>query len=413
MRKARYMQPTEKLYFRDSSLLEFSATVLDVKPSAQRVVAVTDRTAFYPTGGGQPNDTGLLADAKVVDVFEDEAGVIYHVIEPPGTLEPGQIVVGVVGRARRLDHLQQHSGQHILSQAFVQACGAETRSFHLGSQTSTIDVELSSPSTESMRAAEDLANAVVFEDRPMRIHLVNEEEAARLPLRKESAVRGNIRVIEIADFDWSPCGGTHASRTGQIGLIAIRSYERVKKVTRVEFVCGGRALADYRKAHETASEVASLFSAERDSSPELVRRALQENKTLKKRTRDLLELAMSAEAAEMLAAATKAERFKLVQGVFVARDFEEIRVLASKLVAREPSIALLATKEKDAARLVFARSASLSHNVGALLAEACEILGGRGGGKPELAQGGGPNVEKTEEAIRAATEKIMSSSTRP
>jgi alanyl-tRNA synthetase len=302
--------------------------------------------------------------------------------------------------------LQQHSGQHILSQAFVQACGAETRSFHLGSQTSTIDIELTSPTPELMRAAEDVANAVVFEDRPMRVHLVNEEEAARLPLRKESAVRGNIRVIEIADFDWSPCGGTHASRTGQIGLIVIRSYERVKKLTRIEFVCGRRALADYRKAHVTASEVASLFSAERDSSPELVRRALQENKTLKKRARDLLELAMTAEATEMLAVATQADGFKLVQAVFEGRELEEIRVLASKIVQHEASVALLATREKDAARLVFARSASLSQNMGALLAEACETLGGRGGGKPELAQGGGPKTELTEEAIRAAGRKI-------
>jgi alanyl-tRNA synthetase len=406
------MQPTERLYFRDSSLLEFSATVLDVKSSSETTVVVTDRTAFYPTGGGQPNDTGTLGESKVVDVAEDEAGIIYHTVESSGSFEPGQVVAGVVDRERRLDHLQQHSGQHILSQAFVQACGAETRSFHLGSQTSTIDIELTSPTPELMRAAEDVANAVVFEDRPMRVHLVNEEEAARLPLRKESAVRGNIRVIEIADFDWSPCGGTHASRTGQIGLIVIRSYERVKKLTRVEFVCGGRALADYRKAHVTASEVASLFSAERDSSAELVRRALQENKALKKRARDLLELAMTAEAAEMLAVVTQADGFKLVQAVFEGREFEEIRVLASKIVQHEPSVALLATREKDAARLVFARSASLSQNMGAILAEACETLGGRGGGKPELAQGGGPNVEKTEEAIRAAAERILPWSTR-
>src|SRR5439155_25104144 len=170
------------------------------------------------------------------------------------------------------------------------ACGSETRSFHLGSQTSTIDIELQAPTTQLIRAAEDIANAVVFEDRPMRVHLVNEEEAARLPLRKESAVRGDIRVIEVENFDWSPCGGTHASRAGQVGLIAIRSYERAKKMTRVEFVCGGRALADYRLANNTAFAVARLFSAERDSAPELVARAIQEHKSTKKRVRDLLEL---------------------------------------------------------------------------------------------------------------------------
>jgi alanyl-tRNA synthetase len=402
------MEPTEKLYFTDSSLLEFSATVIDVKPSPRGDSIVVDRTAFYPTGGGQPHDTGQLGQATVVDVFEDDAGTIYHVVEQPGLLKPAQIVTGKIDPARRLDHLQQHSGQHVLSQAFVQTCGAETRSFHLGSQTSTIDIELQSPAEELMRAAEDLANAIVFEDRPMRVHLVNEEEASRLPLRKESAVRGDIRVIEIEDFDWSPCGGTHARRTGQIGLIAIRSYERAKKMTRVEFACGVRALADYRLAHKTALTVARLFSAERDSSPALVAHALQENKALHRRVHELLELAMSAEASGMLGAAPSQDDFKIVQAVFDGRDVEEIRMLASKIVQQEPSVALLATKSAEAARLVFARSASLAQNMGQLLAEACEALGGRGGGKPDLAQGGAPGSDKVEDAIQVAFKKIAS-----
>lgn len=400
------MKPTERQYFQDSSLFEFSATVVEVKPSERGDCIVLDQTAFYPTGGGQPNDTGSLGETRVVDVFEDDANIIYHVVQPAGSLEPGQNVTGLIDRGRRLDHLQQHSGQHLLSQAFVQTCGAETRSFHLGSQTSTIDIELQSPTDDVMRGAEDLANGIVFEDRPMRVHMVNDEEAALLPLRRESAVRGNIRVIEIENFDWSPCGGTHAARTGQIGLIAIRSYERVRKMTRVEFVCGGRALAEYRLAKDTAFAVARLFSSDRDKSPELVAATIQENKALKRRIRDLLELAMSAEAAEMLALAPTFQSFKIVQAMFIGRDLEEVRMLASKIVQREPSVALLATKDAGAARLVFARSPSLTQNMSQLLAEACETLGGRGGGKPELAQGGGPNVERVEEAIGAASEKI-------
>jgi alanyl-tRNA synthetase len=404
------MQPTPKLYFRDSSLLEFSATVIDSKTSERGQCVVLDETAFYPTGGGQPNDTGMLGQATVVDVFEDETGTVYHVLDAAGSLDPGQIVTGIVDRARRVDHMQQHSGQHILSQAFVQACGAETRSFHLGARTSTIDIELQSPTSALLQAAEDIANAVVFEDRPMRVHLVNEEEAARLPLRKESAVRGDIRVIEVEDFDWSPCGGTHAQRTGQIGNIAIRSHERARKLTRVEFVCGMRALAEYRLANASAFAVARLFSCERDSSPELAARAVQENKDLKRQVRDLRELAMSAEASELLAAAsTLSGGFKIVQGVFKLRDFEEIRILASKIVEREPSIALLATSDAKGARLVFARSASLTEDMGRLLAQACAALGGRGGGKPDLAQGGGPAVDKIEETIRLAAEEIGSS----
>jgi alanyl-tRNA synthetase len=401
------MQPTEKLYFTDSDLLEFPATVIAVQAAEQADHVILDRTAFYPTGGGQPNDTGRLDEARVLDVFEDDAGMIHHLVEPQGMMVAGQTVQGRIDRARRLDHLQQHSGQHILSQAFVQACGAETRSFHLGARASTIDIELASPTDDHMRAAEEIANAVIFEDRAMRVHLVSDAEARQLPLRKEAAVEGTIRVIEITDFDWSPCGGTHAKRTGQIGLIAIKGYERAKKMTRVEFVCGHRALDEYRAVSKTALAVAQLFSAERDTTPELVSRALQETRSLKKRLRELLEVTAGVEATEMLAAATPAGNFKLVRATFDGRDLEEVRLLAAKITQSEPAVALLGTREAGAARLVFARSASLDQNMGQLLAEACQLLGGRGGGRPELAQGGGPNAANLEAAISLAAEKLL------
>jgi len=258
-----------------------------------------------------------------------------------------------------------------------------------------------------MRAAEEIANAIIFEDRPMRVHLVSEEEARQLPLRKEAAVEGTIRVIEISDFDWPPCGGTHAKGTGQIGLIAITSYERAKKMTRVEFVCGHRALDEYRTANKTALAVAQLFSAERDAAPELVACAIQESKSLKKRIRELLEIAVTVEATEMLAAAMPVGEFKLVRAAFDGRDLEEVRWLATKITQAEPSVALLGTKDAGAARLVFARSASLNQNMGQLLAEACQLLGGRGGGRPELAQGGGPDATQLEAAINLAAEKLL------
>lgn len=401
------MHPTEKLYFKDSSKMEFDASVLALKSEPHGYQVILDRTAFYPTGGGQPHDTGMLGDARVIDVVEDSSGVISHIVEDCTSLDRGAVVSGKIDRIRRLDHVQQHSGQHVLSRAFIQGCGAETRSFHLGPTTSTIDIELQSPTDTLIQEAEDIANAVVFEDRPMRVHLVNDEEAARLPLRKESAVRGSIRVIEIEDFDWSPCGGTHAARTGQIGLIAVKSYERAKKMARIEFVCGRRALEDYRLAQHTAIRVARLFSAERDSSPELVAKMLDENRELKRRTRELLELAMSAEATERLAAAAPAHGFKLVHAVFNGRDLEEVRMLASRIVAAEHAIALFATRQPDGARLVFARAKSLTADMGKLLSDACSMLDGRGGGRPDLAQGGGPNADKLEEAVERAAKLAL------
>lgn len=400
------MLPTERLYFDDSSLLEFSGVVVEVSSSDRGDCVVLDRTAFYPTGGGQPNDIGALDETAVIDVFENDAGVIYHLVGNSSSLLCGQVVTGRVDRARRLDHLQQHSGQHILSQAFVQACGAETRSFHLGDKTSTIDIDLASPSDEIMRAAEDIANKVVFDDRPMIVHMVDEQGAQRFPLRKESQVQGEIRIIEVQDFDWSPCGGTHARRTGQIGLIAVRSYERARRMTRVEFVCGGRALEEYRRARDTSFAVARLFSADRDKATELVERSLHENKALKRRIHGLLELAMSAEAAEILARVEEESGFKKIEAVFDGRDLEEVRMLAAKIVQRERSVALLGIRDAGAARLVFARSESLAHNMGELLAEACQALGGRGGGRPDLAQGGGPNVERLQEVIKSAGGKV-------
>jgi alanyl-tRNA synthetase len=307
---------------------------------------------------------------------------------------------------RRRDHLQQHSGQHVLSQAFVKTCGAQTRSFHLGADSSTIDIELDSPTDDAMQTAADLASAIVFEDRPMRVHLLNEEQAARLPLRKESAVRGDIRVIEVADFDWSPCGGTHASRSGEIGLIAVKSFERARKLTRVEFVCGQRALNEYRRVNRIATAAAEHLSAAVDSLPELVARSIQENKVLKRRVRELLEIAVAAEAGDLLASAEGSRGFKLVCRAFDNRDAEELRLLASRIVQTEPAVALLGAASEGAARLVFARSGSLTSNMGQLLSEACQLVGGRGGGRPELAQGGGPDASQLEAALKQAMNRL-------
>jgi alanyl-tRNA synthetase len=400
------MAATEKLYFTDSSLLQFQAQVVFVDSVAGVDRVALDQTAFYPTGGGQPNDTGKLNDADVVDVIEEDDGTIFHVLKQSGRLLVGQSVEASIDKARRLDHLQQHSGQHILSQAFIQACQAETRSFHLGAQTSTIDVEMQTPTDEAMRQAEEIANAIIFDNRPMRVHLLDEAGAARLPLRKDSAIKGLIRVIEVEDFDWSPCGGTHARQTGQIGLIAIQAFERVKSnLTRVEFVCGHRALEDYRLAHQTAVTTARMFSVGREGAPELVAKTIQENKALKKRMRELLDLAIQAEAAEMLNQAPLSGTCKIIKAVFENRDVEEIRMLASKITGQQSAIALLASKDANGAKLVFARSANLSQNMGQSLAAACQILGGRGGGKPEMAQGGGNDVSKLDEALQLAEEK--------
>jgi alanyl-tRNA synthetase len=345
------------------------------------------------------------------------------------------IVSGRVDWLRRLDHMQQHTGQHILSQALVKLFNAPTKSFRVSETTCEIDVELNNPTTEVIERAVELANNVVWEDRAITIHNVSAEEAAAMPLRKESAREGELRLIEIEGFDLTPCGGTHAYRTGEVGMIAMRSWERAKGLTRIEFVAGMRALADYRKANRTAREIAALFSTGRDDAPQNAAQLVEENKELHRRVRALEEVAAGVEAERLLSSAVvQADGTRVVVHVFDAQggkalvgtdsksiassvdstreprflpyDAESLKKLAHALIAKPRTIALLATREKDAARLVFARSSEATGDMNALMREACTLLDGRGGGKPEIAQGGGKNVSRLSEALAHAAQLL-------
>jgi len=393
-----FMPVTERLYYSDSHLIEFEARVVDLtdRVSGWRAV-VLDRTAFYPTGGGQPSDTGTLNGARVVECIDDGDNGVLHMVQG---LAPSrdEIVRGRIDWSRRLDHMQQHTGQHILSQAFVQLFNAPTRSFRVLDMSCEIDVELNNPTMGIIERAVELANNVVWEDRLITIHNVTANEAAALPLRKEPARDGELRLIEIEGFDLTPCGGTHAYRTGEVGMIAVRSWERAKGLTRIEFVAGVRALTDYRKANRSAREVAALFSTGRDDAPQLAAQVVEENKELRRQVRGLEEVAAGVEAERLLSSA----RDGVVVHIFENRDAESLKKLAHALIAHPQTIVLLASRDKDTARLVFARSADASGDMNALMREACTLLDGRGGGKPDMAQGGGKSIEQLNDALTHA-----------
>jgi alanyl-tRNA synthetase len=389
------MPVTERLYYSDSHLIEFEARVVDVSDRVSGWTAlVLDRTAFYPTGGGQPSDTGTLNGVRVVECIDDGDKGVLHVVQgaAPGR---GDLVRGRVDWSRRLDHMQQHTGQHILSQALVTLFNAPTRSFRVLEASCQIDVELNNPTTEAIERAVELANNVIWEDRAIAIRNVTSGEASELPLRKEPARDGDLRLIEIEGFDLTPCGGTHAYRTGEVGMIAVRSWERAKGLTRIEFVAGVRALADYRKANKSAREVAALFSTGRDDAPQLAAQMVEEHKELNRRIRVLEELAAEGEAEKLLATASDG----VVVHTFDGRDAESLKKLAHALMSHPQTIALLASRDKDTARLVFARSADAVGDMNALMREACALLDGRGGGKPEMAQGGGKKIDKLADAL--------------
>ncbi|HKR02914.1 MAG TPA: DHHA1 domain-containing protein [Pyrinomonadaceae bacterium] len=394
---------TERLYYKDSHLTEFEARVTGVTERVSGWVAVTlDRTAFYPTGGGQPSDTGLLDKARVVECIDVGSEGVLHVLQGAAP-KVDERVLGHVDWPRRLDHIQQHTGQHILSQAFVSLFDAETRGFRMLEHYSEIDVALDEPTEEKIDRTIELANRIIWEDHPVHIRQVTKEEAANLPLRKDSAREGELRLIEIEGFDLTPCGGTHASRTGEVGLIAVRSFERAKGLTRVEFVAGNRALADYNRANRTARAVAAAFSVGRDEAAASVARLMEEHKQLARRARALEEVAARVEAEELLAGATlMGDDVRLCARVLEDRDAESLKRLALALIAHTRTIALLGSRDREAARLIFARSADAPGDMNALMREACQTLDGRGGGRPDMAQGGGRKIEKLDEAIETA-----------
>jgi alanyl-tRNA synthetase len=401
------MSTTERLYYADSRLTEFDARVTGITERVSGWAAVTlDRTAFYPTGGGQPSDTGLLGQARVVECIDAESEGVLHVVQGRAP-KVGEVVRGQVDWPRRQDHLQQHTGQHILSQAFIALFDAETRGFRMMDQYSEIDVALDRPTDERIEQAVELANSIIWDDRPVRIRQVTQEEAARLPLRKESAREGSLRLIEIEGFDLTPCGGTHAARTGEVGIVAVRHWERAKGLTRLEFLAGRRVLSDYRTANRTAREVAALFSAARDDAPALVQRLQEEQKQLQRRARALEEVATRVEAEELVQKTPPAsDGTRLIAEVFDGRDAESLKRLAQALIAHPQCVALLGSRDGDAARLVFARSADAAGDMNALMRAACDHLEGRGGGRPDLAQGGGRAPEKIQETIAQAAHTL-------
>jgi alanyl-tRNA synthetase len=384
------LEKTERLYYDDPYLLEFDAGVLDRIPLQDRFGILLDRTAFYPTGGGQPNDLGTLNGIPVLDVYEDEpSGAVFHVV--PEAVS-GSAVHGVIDAERRRDHMQQHSGQHVLSQVFVELFNWPTISFHLGASASTIDLPADALTREQAARAEDLANRIVRENRPVAVRYVNSENIDEAGLRKPTERAGDIRVIDISGFDKSACGGTHVRMTGEIGPILITRIERAKKQTRLEFLCGGRVLRYARDANRILESISQTISAAPMDTANGVKMLWDDHQSSRKRIEELESKLLDVEAAEFPV------HHGLAIGAFKGRGIETIKLLAQKICTRPGVVALLAD-ESDQIRVVFARSADRPVDVASLLKRTLEQFGGRGGGRPHLAQGGGLTASNAEEIL--------------
>ena len=423
---------TDRLYYTDPYLQTFDATIERVEHRDERFVVTLDRTAFYPSSGGQPFDTGLLGPLRVVDVVDEEDGTIAHVVErgtpnaeprtpnaeprtpnaeprttnleprtnlEPGTLnlEPGMRVRCAIDWARRFDHMQQHSGQHVLSAAFDRLFGVRTVSFHLGAAVSTIDLARE-VSPADIAAAEAEANRIVWEDRNVTIRFATAEEAARLPLRKEPVRGGTLRLVDVEGFDLSACGGTHVARTGGIGVIAIASWERFKGGQRIEFLCGGRALSAFRSLRDTVSGSVRLLSVLPEELPASIER-LQADAKDQKRFLAALQGELARYRAEELAASAEPTAAGKLVARTVDADANGLKALATAIAAR-PGFVVVLVSSSTPALAVVARSPDVSLSAQQLLASLMAQFGGRGGGKPEFAQGGG--LAATPDAILQA-----------
>ncbi len=399
---------TERLYYADAYLRTFEARVIDRLEVNGRPAVILDRTAFYPEGGGQPADRGKLSRVEVVDVQTREADdeVLHLLSAPIDEIE----VRGVVEPKRRFDLMQQHTGQHILSQAFIHTANAETVSFHLNPDPNdgalTIDLNKAVTSAEIDRA-EDAANSIVYENRPVSARFVSAEELQTLPLRKPPKVDKAIRIVEIQDFDWSACGGTHVARTGEVGLIKIVKSERRGAETRIEFRCGHRALSDYQRKHQIISQVASNLSIGFWELDQAIGRMQAEAKAARKQLVEADARLQQYEARDLLNAIEPRGDFGLITQTWLDRDAAYLKRMANLLVARPKTVVLLGATGQSLS-LVFARSKDLAIDLAVLLRSVAARLGGKGGGSPDFAQAGGPAVgeEQLKETLSWVREQL-------
>ena len=394
-----------RLYHQDAYLTEFDAHLVEQFPLKKAWGVVLDRSAFYPTSGGQPYDTGTLNGVEVSDVFErDDAKAVVHVVSQK---LDSDVVHGQVDWARRFDHIQQHTGQHILSHAFESLLDADTVGFHLSDDVLTIDIAHAPLRLEDWHVVEDRANAIVFADLPVAAQFMEQEEVSQLPLRKRPTVSGPIRIVRTGDLDYSPCGGTHCRSTGSVGLILIRKIERKGSETRIDFVCGGRAVADCRRKNRLVNEVSSQLSVGEGELADAVARSQEEIKSCHRQLRQAEDRLLGYEAEELLAQAEMVGNVRVVKTVVTDRSPASAKHLVIRLMDQPNCAVLLARVQDNRVQLTFGRSDDVLVDMRPLLKDACRIVGGGGGGQPNMVQGGGSRVDQVGPALDSAVQSLQ------
>jgi alanyl-tRNA synthetase len=395
---------TERLYYQDSYLKEFKAKVLKKIKIDNQPAVILDETAFYPTSGGQPYDKGVIQDVPVVEVVE-EGDEIIHILKEELKEEINSEVVGKIDWERRFDHMQQHSGQHILSGALMKLWGAETVSFHLGEEVCTLDIAKERLTEEEAKKAEECANEIIFDNRPVKYYFVEgEEELKGLNLRKVPEKTGKIRIIKVEDFDFSACGGTHCQAAGEVGLIKITKWEKRGEKIRLEFICGRRARKDYFWKNELIKNISNKLTIKDSELGEAIDRMLEERKEIRKELKEFKEKLQEYEAKRLIdESSLKDDGIKIISKIFEDKNFQEARELVQKIINLDESVVVLtgikSKGEGEGVKILFACSRALRYDMNELIREAGKFIEGRGGGAPNFAQAGGKRVEGIHEAL--------------
>ena len=385
----------ELLYYQDVMLQEFDATIISKgTDESDRHYVVLSNTAFYPTGGGQPHDTGTLNALEVIDVEKVDDEIRHYIEGDLSTLDG--VVHGKLNWPRRFDHMQQHAGQHILTAAFVELFNAQTVSFHLGSEQVTIDLAIETISEQQLAAAEARANDIILENRPIQTIWVTEQELGNYNLRKEVAVTGDIRLVIIPNFDYNGCGGTHPTSTGQVSTIKILGTEKMKGNVRVSFVCGQRVLTELGMRKKVLADVARQLSVPEIDAATALTKVLSTQKTTEK--------ALAAAKEELLTYEAKAlvNSEGVVTAAFNQRTMQELQKIARMIVTEQKDvIALLVSENEGKLQFVAARGNNVSKSMKDVAQKALPLINGKGGGNDQMVQGGGDCAISKEELLAA------------
>lgn len=408
---------TTRLYYTNTYQTEFTAQVATVTTVNGQPAVILDQSCFYPTSGGQPNDTGVLGGKRVLDVIVNEQGEVLHLLAEP--LAPEQLWEPLAGRIdwpRRYDHTQQHSGQHLLSQLFYQRLGFETVAVHFGAVESTLDLATVDLTAAHIDAIEQDAMQLVYAALPIKAYFVSDAELHTIPLRRPPKVTGTIRIVEIDGFDYSACGGTHCRTTAEIGPIKLTKVERRRGQVRITFLCGQRAWQDYRAKHALITATANLFSNEIIQVPALVERNLGQIKELQQTIDGLQGELLRAEAIQLLATAPNINGYRLLSRQFTNKEVNLVKQLALQVQQHQGALCLFTVLQGEKATLIFARTADLTLHVGNLLRDVLREVGGKGGGREDFAQGGGITAEQGQKLLilsAALVEEHLTSNNAP